>query len=210
MKTKKMAKVWGLAMGLLAMAATAQAATNPARLNINVTITQNLSVLVNELAWNTANVNERLVSPSSATVRNDSGAQTEKWQLSTNLNSIPASGADVWAVSADSSAVGAEQFALQAVFGSSNTAANGCPVFNSADWDEAYATEVTNSLVTYTNTVFAGASLTNAGGTPNPDTAAGRMIANSRRALCWRVITPASTVASATQNIQLTVTAIAP
>ena len=217
MKTNAMTKVWGLALGLLATVATQAAAANPARLNINVTITQNLSVAVNEaassthtIAWNTANVNERLVSPSSATVRNDSGAQTERWQLSTNLNSIPASGTDVWAVSADSSAVGAEQFALQAVFGSSNTLAGGCPVFNSTDWDEAYATEVTNSLVTYTNTVFAGANLTNGGGTPNPDTGAGRMIANSKRALCWRVITPASTVASATQNIQLTVTAIAP
>ena len=219
MKTKNMTKILGLTLGLLAAAAAAQAVTtNPAYLNINVTITQNLSVLVSEtasstqtIAWNTANVNDRLVSPSSATVRNDSGAQTERWQLSTNLNSIPASGTDQWALSTDSSAVGAEQFSLQAVFGSSNTAAGGCPAFNSGDWDQASATEITNSLVTYTSSVFADASLTNGGGTPNPDVAgSGRMVANSKRALCWRVITPASTVATATQNIQLIVTAITP
>ena len=219
MKTQKITRVWGLTMGLLAMTAAAHAVTtNPARLNINVTITQNLSVLVNEVAsstqtvpWNTANVNDRLVSPSSATVRNDSGAQTERWQLSTNVNSIPAAGTDAWAVSSDSSAVGAEQFALQAVFGSSNTASNACPAFNSGDWDQASATEVTNSLVTYTSSVFADASLNNGGGTPNPDVAgSGRMVANSKRALCWRVITPASTVATSDQTIQVIVTAIAP
>ena len=220
MKTNKMTKAWGLALGLLAIAASSAQAvtTNPARLNIEVTITQNLSVLVNEFAsstqtvpWNAANPNDRLVSPSSATVRNDSGAQTERWQLSTNLNSIPASGTDVWTVSTDSSSVGAEQFALQAVFGSSNTAAGGCPAFNSGDWDEAASEEVTNVPATYTSTRFADASLTNLGGTPNPDVAgSGRMFAGSKRALCWRVITPASTVASATQNVQLTVTAIAP
>ena len=219
MNMKTRAKAWGLALGLLAMSSSARAATtNPARLNIEVTITQNLSVLVNEfasstqtVAWNAANPNDRLVSPSSATVRNDSGAQTERWQLSTNLNSIPASGTDQWTVSTDSSAVGAEQFALQAVFGSSNTLANGCPVFNSADWDLAEASEVTTGLQTYTSALFADPNLTAGGGTPNPDVAGnGRMTANSKRALCWRVIAPASTVATAAQTVQLIVTALAP
>ena len=219
MKTIQTMKLWGLALGLLGLTLSAQAVTtNPARLNINVSITQNLSVLVDEFAsstqtvpWNTANANERLVSPSSATVRNDSGAQTERWQLSTNANSIPGTGTDVWAVSSDSSAVGAEQFALQAVFGSSNTLPGGCPVFNSTDWDLAAAAEVTNGLQTYTSALFADPNLTEAGGTPNPDVAGnGRMTAGSKRALCWRVIAPASTVASGVQNIQLIVTALAP
>jgi hypothetical protein len=219
MNMKTRTKAWGLALGLLAIASSARAVTtNPARLNIEVTITQNLSVVVNEVAsstqtvpWNAANPNDRLVSPSSVTVRNDSGAQTERWQLSTNLNSIPASGTDKWTVSGDSTAVGSEQFALQAVFGSSNTASNGCPVFNSPDWDLAMAEEVTDTPATYTSARFADPNLAAGGGTPNPDVAgSGRMLANSKRALCWRVIAPASTVATAAQTIQLIVTALAP
>ena len=42
------------------------------------------------------------------------------------------------------------------------------------------------------------------------DPGTGRMNAGSFRALCWRVVAPASTVDSATQTIQLTVTAFAP
>ena len=204
-------------MSALAVLASAAGAANTAQLNINVSITQNLSVSVNNAVtstqtvnWNTGTPNDRLVSPSSNTVLNDSGAQTERWQLNTQP-SISASGLNNWGVSIDSSAVGVNQFALQAVFGSSNTAVAGCPAFNSTDWDTDTADEVETGLLTYDNTRFVGASLTNAGGTPNPDDAGtGRMNANSRRALCWRVITPASTVASDTQNIQLTVTAIAP
>ena len=218
MKTSKMTKAWGLALGLLAMSSSARAAaTNPARLNVEVTVTQNLSVVVNEfasstqtVAWDVSIPNQRLVSPSSATVRNDSGAQTERWQLSTNLNSIPASGADLWTVSSDSSAVGAEQFALQAVFGSSKTASGGCPVFNSPDWDLAMANEVTNGLQTYTSALFADPNLAS-DGTSNPDDAGtGRMTANSKRALCWRVIAPISSVATAAQTVQVIVTALAP
>ena len=220
MNAKKTTMVWGLALGLLGMAAGAQAAaTNPARLNINVTITQNLSVKVNAadtsthtVNWNTATANERLVSVATSTVLNDSGAQTERWQLSTNANSInTALGAQTWAVSSDSSTVGAEQFALQAVFGSSNTAAGGCPAFNAASWDLDTAAEITATPATYTSSLFADASLNNLGGTPNPDVAGnGRMFAGSFRALCWRVITPATTATTDTQNVQLIVTAIAP
>ena len=220
MKNTKTAKALGLVLVLLGLAASARAAaTNPARLNINITITQNLSVTVNgadtsthTVAWNAANANDRLVSVASSTVLNDSGAQTERWQLSTNATSInTANNPETWAVSSDSSTVGADAFALQAVFGSSNTAAGGCPAFNAADWDQASAQELTATPATYTSSVFADASLNNLGGTPNPDVAGnGRMFAGSRRALCWRVITPATTSTSDTQNIQVTVTAIAP
>lgn len=216
-------KTTWLALGLALTGWTAgrAEAANPARLNINVTITQNLSVAVNEaasstqtVAWNTATPNDRLVSASSNTVRNDSGGQTERWQLST-AQTLSASGVDNWtpvdSVTGSSTSVGANAFALQAVFGSSNTAIAGCPVFNSTDWDTDTADLVDTTARTYDNTRFVGASLTNAGGTPEPDVPAnGRMNSDSRRALCWRVITPTSTVATDTQNIQLTVTAIAP
>jgi hypothetical protein len=214
-------KTW-LALGLAVagLTATGAEAANPSRLNINVSITQNLSVSVNNaqtstntVAWNTGSPNERLVPVglTTSTVLNDSGGTTERWQLSTNLNTMPVSGTDAWTLSVDSSAVAAEQFALQAVFGSSNTAA--CPIAAAADWDQDTATEITTTPEFYTSTRFADAALDGGvnGGTPNPDVPAnGRMNAGSFRALCWRVITPASTVASATQNIQLTVTAFAP
>ena len=201
---------------LIALAAGRARAANPAQLNINVTITQNLSVAVNSAAtstntvnWNTGTANAKLVQTTTSTVLNDSGGQTERWQLSTNAQSMQTTGSDFWTLSVDSSTVGAEQFALQAVFGSSNTVT--CPTGASADWDQATAAEITTTPEFYTSARFADASLNAGGGTPNPDVAGnGRMNAGSFRALCWRVVTPASTVASATQNIQLTVTAFAP
>jgi hypothetical protein len=208
-----------LALALLGLAPAASAANAAARLNIDVQVTSNLSVAVNNavtstqaVSWNSATPNDRLAAPSTSTVVNDSGGQTERWQLSTNANSINTAGnPEVWAVSTDSAAVGADAFALQAVFGSSNTAAGGCPAFNAADWDQSYANEVGAAPQTYTSALFADPTLNAAGGLPDPDVAGnGRMLANGRRALCWRLVTPATTVTADTQNIQLTVTAIAP
>jgi len=195
-------------------------ATNPAYLNIDVAILANLSVAVNgaqssthTVTWNTATPNTLLVSAASATVTNDSGGQTEKWALSTNGNSINTLGnPDVWTLDTTTGTLpGADAVAVQAVFGSSNTAAAGCPVSASSDWDQAFAPALTTSPVTYTNAVFADASLNNAGGTPDPDVIAGgangRMFAGSLRALCWRVITPQSTSTADTQNVQVIITA---
>jgi len=200
-------------------AGSAQAA-NPAYLNIDVAIMANLSVAVNgaqssteTVTWNTVTPNALLVSASSATVTNDSGGQTEKWALSTNGNSINTLGnPDVWTLDTTTDTLpGADAVAVQAVFGSSNTASAGCPVSGSTDWDQAFAPPLTTSPVTYTNAVFADASLNNAGGTPDPDVtgggANGRMSAGSFRALCWRVITPSSTATADTQNVQVIVTA---
>jgi hypothetical protein len=210
--------VWGLALLGLAAAGSAQAA-GTARLNINVTISANLSVSINGAAsstqtasWNTTTANAKLVSPSSSTVLNDSGAQTEKWALSTNANSINAAGnAAVWSLGSSSVTVGADTFAVQAVFGSSNTAAGGCLAGAAATWDDGVtAPLLTSSPVTYTSTVFAAAALNN-DGTYQPDVTAGggngRMVAGNKRALCWRVVSPDSTSTLDTQNIQVTVTA---
>jgi hypothetical protein len=198
---------------------TAKAA-NPAYLNIDVAILANLSVAVNGAAssthtvtWNTATPNAHLVSAASATVTNDSGGQTEKFALSTNGNSINTLGnADVWTLDTTTATLpGADQVAVQAVFGSSNTAAAGCPIAASSDWDQSFAPPLTTSPVTYTSAVFADTSLSAGGGTPNPDVTAGgangRMFAGSFRALCWRVITPQSTATVDTQNVQVIVTA---
>ena len=196
-------------------------AANPSFLNIDVSITANLSVAVNgaqssthTTSWNTATSSAKLVSAATATVTNDSGGQTEKWALSTNANSIDTGGGSPgnWALQTTTAPAlpGADQFALQAVFGSSNTVAAGCPVDTSTDWNQSYASPLTASPVTYTNAVFSDTSLNN-NGTQNPDVTAGgangRMFAGSKRALCWRVITPSSTGTTNTQNVQVIITA---
>ena len=218
MKSRRRAVL--VAAGLVLSQAFRAMAAGSAAINVDVTILANLSVEVSgsasstqTVAWNAATPNDKLVSAATATVRNSAGGLTEKWALSTNASSLnTAAGPDAWALAASTSAVGADQFAAQAVFGSSNTVA--CPAGASSDWDAPFAPPLTASPATYTSTVFADANLTNAGGTPNPDITAGgadgRMHAGSRRALCWRIITPSSTSTVDTQNVQIIVTAVVP
>ena len=210
------------AAALGALGVEASAATT-AVLNIDVQVTSNLSVNVNGFAsstdtlvsWNTASPNAKLVSPSSSTVTNDSGAQTEKWALSTNATSIDQGSGGAWTLAASTQSVGADAFGLQAVFGSSRTATGGCPNGTASDWDQSYALPLTASPQTYTSALFADANLNQDGDVThllyNPDTASGggngRMLASSKRALCWRIVTPQSTSSVDTQNVQVIVTA---
>ena len=233
MTRKWKTRLWtlSLAAAWLWSAGSAQAAVGtPSHLNINVTVTQSLSVAVDDAAsstytvtWNTQDVNKKLVSPSTATVTNDSGAQTERWQLSTNANSINTAGnTDTWTLATTTSTLpGTEAFTLQAVFGSSNTVAGGCPLDTSTDWEQEYAQPITSVVQTYGalsngEELFvadSGDTVLNNEGTPAPDDTTpqlGEMLAGSKRALCWRAIMPASTVISDTQNIQIIVTALAP
>ena len=218
MKTRKKAWLALAALAGLLGTGTAQV-TNPAYLNIDVTIMANLSVAVNgqqssthDVTWNTMTSNAKLVSAATATVTNDSGGQTEKWALSTNANSInTAGGSDYWTLDTTTDTLpGDDFFALQAVFGSSNTLASACPGATSGDWDQDFATEITSSLQNYTSARFSDTSLSN-DGSPKPDlitgNADGRMFNASKRALCWRVIRPLSTQTADQQNIQLIITA---
>jgi hypothetical protein len=201
------------------------AAASSATISIDVEIQANLSVSVDyaqsstyAVAWNTIAGNVKLVSQTTATVTNDSGGLTEKWALSTNAQTLPQTGTDAWSIAASSDSVGADQFAVQAVFGSSATAAGACPAGASADWDESFAPPLTTSPVSYTAQTFADSSLNAGGGGGlllyNPDQTAGgsngRMHNGAKRALCWRVITPSSTSTANTQNIQIIVTAVLP
>lgn len=204
----------GLALGQAGRAFGASSAT----LNIDVTIAGSLSVEVDGGAsstqttnWNAASPSAKLVSAATATVRNSSGGRTEKWSLSTNPYSLSAVAGSTWSLAGSTSTVGPDEFSVQAVFGSSGTLS--CPSGAAADWDAPFAPPLTASPVAYTSTVFADTNLNNAG-TPLPDITAGgadgRMHAGSRRALCWRVITPSSTSTAQTQNIQIVVTAVVP
>lgn len=217
---RKAARVAGLIAALAFTVRPARAASS-ATISIDVTILANLSVEVSGSAsstqaatWDAATPNAKLVSPSTATVTNTSGGLTEKWALAAGANSIAQAGTDNWSLAASSSSVGPDQFAVQAVFGSSNTTAGNCPDASSTTWNASYAPALSASPVNYTSSVFAAATLDEGGGTPNPDitggAANGRMHAASRRALCWRVITPSSTSTAENQNIQIIVTAVAP
>ena len=192
---------------------------NPSRLNIDVAVNAQLSVSVNGVnsstytsaSWNTANANELLVAGSSTTVINDSNV-VEKWNLSSNANSINVLGnATQWAMQTSSAPTlpGADQFALQAVFGSSNTVAGGCPASGAANWQNGnIAPLITTSLQQYTSTRFADTALQNLGGLHTPDvTASGNMLSNGKRVLCWRIIAPSATSTCDSQNVQLIVTA---
>ena len=211
-------RLWGAFAALtLGVLATTASAANPAQLNISVTITAAKSVSVDGVAsstrahtWNGTPNQAFDNSASSITVLNDSLILTEMWALSTNANSINAGGT-AWARTSSTASVGSDQFGVQAVFGSSNTAVSGagsCADVTATTWNNGtIAPPLTTSVVTYTNTVFASTQLTNLGGSKDPDTGAGDMYAGSKRVLCYRAIMPASSSVTATQNVQLTVTA---
>ncbi len=197
-------------------AGSAQAA-NPAYLNISVAVTANVSVSVNDAAsstmtttWDAANPNQ-LRTPTAlatATVTNDSSGVLEKWKLSTNAYTLSPVSGSTWTIVGSTTSVGLDEVAVQAVFGSSNTAS--CPAAGSSDWDSTFAPVLTTSLATYSAATFAAPSLTN-DGTQNPDytsgVLSGRMLAGSKRALCWRIKTPSATSTNETQNVQVIVTA---
>ena len=198
-------------------------ATAAASLNIEVAVIANLSVKIDGVAsstgasaaWSAAG-QAFLASSATAAVTNDSGAQTERWGLSTLAASIDQGTAGSWSLSTDTTTVGPDQFAAQAVFGSAATPAGGCPSAGSPDWNAAFAPALTaGAPAVYTSARFADTNL-NAGGagSQNPDTASGphdgRMLAGSRRALCWRVRTPSSTSTGDTQTIMVIVSALLP
>jgi hypothetical protein len=214
-------KTWLAALGAVAMLGTqARAAVgNPSRLNIDVAVTASLSVSVNGVQsstyvgvnWNTNNANQELVALASTTVTNDSNV-VEKWNLSTNAQSINTLGnPEQWTLASSTSPAlpGVDGFALQAVFGSSNTVAGGCPGVGASSWQNGtVAPLLTSALQQYTATRFADGTLTNAGGLSTPDvSASGNMVAATKRVLCWRIVTPSATTTTDTQNVQLIVTA---
>lgn len=209
-----------LAAALILCAGRAQAGVgSPSYLNIDVSITAQVSVAVNDvrsstytagLVWNTANANQELVATASTTVTNDS-AVSERWALSAAARSSNIAGnPGSWSLTGSTAPAlpGADQFAVQAVFGSSNTSAGNCPGVGAAAWNDASAAPLQVGQQFYSSSLFAAPSLNEAGGTPEPDNpGTGYMNGGKFRALCWRIIMPASTQTTDAQNIQLVVTA---
>lgn len=227
MKTRTQSWKWlGAILAMVGLTAQARAAaTNPAYLNIDVTITSAKSVTVNGVGSSTATTfawagtpNQLVTVASTATVQNNSGILSEGWELSTNANSIDTTGGgQTWALAASTSAVGGDQFGLQAVFGSSSTVAAGCPLAAAAEWNSTtIAPPLTAAVAQYTAARFADSNLNAGGGVSyEPDNTVSNLMfafnaatGAGSRALCWRAIMPASTSTQNTQNIQVIVTAL--
>ena len=207
MNTNK--KLWGAFAAFLTMGAFAASAraTNPGRVNIQVTITAAKSVSVDGVdtstrahTWTGTSNQAFDNSASSITVRND-GILTETWALSaTNAGAT-------WTLGTSTAVVGADEFALQAVFGSSNTLAAGCGSVTATTWNSGTAAlPLTGTPATYTSTLFASTQLAQSGGVTGPDSG-NNMFGGNKRVLCYRVIMPQSTSVTATQNVQVVVTA---
>ena len=216
------------ALGLSQAYATQQ---TTAYLDIDVTVSAALSVEVNSLETSTQNVNwsvtsSSMVSPSSATVTNNSTGLSERWELSTNATSIDQGTNGSWSLlTSTTGSIGQDQFALQAVFGSTNTvagaagsASGACPSVSSSDWNQSFAPAITTTPQYYTSTNFADSSLSISGASANPDctsaggscVANGDMFDNDYRALCWRILGPSSVSNTDNQVVQIIVTAAMP
>lgn len=234
MKSIKAASALGL-MTALALCGTQRAgAFANANLDLTVSFSGTLSVIIDEVQYSTralgalgaSSIN---VPASSATVRNN-GTVTGKWQLSVADASYPGAGADVWSVitttglnpggasCVTAGCPGHEEFALQALFISSAATA-GCPVNTASDWD-TFVSTVGSSGTTYIAGRYADTTFSLNGGTGNPDNStAGATNGNmyvynatngvGKRGLCVRLIMPATSDTSDTHIIRTTLTAAA-
>ena len=213
MNTKSWARrAWlgAAALAAMGLAGRSQAAGvgNPSYLYIDVTITNNLSVSVSGAAKSTQAVTwageAALTAPSTATVTNDSGYISERWELTTAANSVAeADGSAGWTIG---SSAAADQVKLQATLGSASAAA-GSGTCAGATWGDAIIapTLLNGTQTVYSSTVLADTSM---GAGYQPDNlATGRMNAGSQRALCWKMTMPTSTSLTSKQIVPIVVTA---
>ena len=205
MKTKM--KIGLMAAAVLgALAVKAQAAATPSsQLNINVTITSNLSVKVDTVQTSSQSVTwggaQAIVAGATATVTNDSTYFSSSWRVQTLASSFDAvTGAVGWTIGATG---GVETVAVQATFGATGLAAAGC---SGATWaDSNVAPTLTTTPVTYTQAVLADTAL--GGFSARPDNGANKVFAASKRPLCWKLTMPTSTAVTANQIVPIVVTA---
>ena len=197
-------------VGLAAARAQAVGVGTPSYLNIDVTITNNLSVSVIGVHSATQTATwageAALTADSTATVTNDSGYVSERWELTTTANSWDStSGAAGWAIGTSAAS---DQVKLQAVFGASGIAANSCSG-SSLFGDNNVAPALTNGVQTaYTQSVLADSIVGSGSLAARPDNASNnRMLAGRERALCWKLTMPTSTSFTGHQIVPIVVTA---
>jgi hypothetical protein len=218
---KKTRKTWWLGaavLALLALSGRAQALgviSSTATLSIDVTVSGTLSVNINSANTSSQTVNYSgsnmlMVSPSTVAVQNNASLLSSRWKIN-SANAYDTVGSDPWTLVTTTAAVGADQFAIQAVFGSSNTAAGSCPATTATEWNSSTIapalTAGAASAVQYTATTFADSNL-NSNGSYQPDVlGTGYMNAGSVRVLCWRIVGPSSVTAADSEIVPIMITA---
>ena len=202
-----MKKKWLVAaVALLGLTAVRAQAANPsAYLNIDVTITNNVSVSVIGVQSATQTVTwsgQATLTGSTATVTNDSGYLAERWELTTTPTSWDSgTGAAGWAIG---STQAADQVKLQAVIGASGIGAS-CAGGNFGS--AVISPALTSATQTpYTQTVLADTGLGGASALPD-NAVTNRVLAGRTRALCWQMTMPTSTSFTGTQVVPIIVTA---
>ena len=167
-----------------------------------------------------------MVSNTTATVKDTAtGGLLEYWKLSsTNAYDSSSQGAGWTLVTSTNGAgsPGTDQFALQALFVSSNAAAADCQgaVTSNNDWDATYAKPLTTNPAYYTTTGTGGyfADQTSLGGSNgDPDITSGGSLNRMRvfgsgaglgqRGLCYRIIPPTGVSSPNNQILYVIVTA---
>jgi len=222
-KTSKRKWLGAALVALLGLTASrANATSSTATLNIDVTIAASMSVNITGVYNTTATAGNwngsvsSMTAVSSVTVTNDSGIITERWELSTMASSWNgATGAAGWTIAGSSANLAADAVTVQAVFGSSFTANNGCAATTSTGtWSQpTIAPILTTTGQQYTTAgVFAATELEQSLGTgnspiPDVNTNAGSMFGGRSRAMCWRLVMPPSTTQTGTQVVPVVVTA---
>ncbi|MBI3564732.1 MAG: hypothetical protein HY079_06010 [Elusimicrobia bacterium] len=195
-----------LAVAALGVKAQAAGVGSPSYLNIDVTISNNLSVSVSSVRTSsyaatfdgTASFQ---VAGATTAVVNDSGYIAERWELTAPASSFDsATGSAGWSIA---TTAGVDAVKLQAVFIANGQAS--CATANFADPNVAPA--LTSATQTpYTATVLADTSLGGAASQPD-NTSTNRMSASSSRALCWKLTYPTSTSYTGVQVVPVVVTA---
>ena len=212
MKTKTKLKLMGTALAAVAALsgrAGAVGVGNPSYLNIDVTVTSNLSVSVSTVrvssqaagTWN-GTPGAFMQAAATATITNDSGYISERWGLSAPTNAFDSgTGNPTWTIGGAS---GVDTVVLQATLGGAASTDAQCAA--SQSWNGGViAPALTNATLTeYTSTQLVDTSM--AAATPDI-VATNRMNAGSSRALCWRLTMPTSTSFTGIEVVPMIVTA---
>ena len=193
-------------VALLGLAGSAHAGVgNASYLNIDVTITQTLSVAVNTVNTSSEAITwsgqSFLTQAATTTITNDSGFFAEQWKLSTFATSFDqTNGNPGWTVA---TVPGIEQLEVQAVFGTSGGATS-CA---SANFTNAAVDKALSNTTPLTYTLTQLNDVTGLGGTGPDNTSTNKMNAGSQRSLCWKLSFPTSTALTNAQVVPIIVTA---
>ena len=216
MKTQTKVKLLGMALAAVAALcgrAEAVGQGTPSYLNIDVTVTSNLSVSVTNAkvssmsagTWNGV-AGAFILAPGTSTITNDSGYISERWALSAPANAFDSgTGNPSWVIGAVS---GNDQVVVQATLGAAGSPNTSCTA-NEGSWSSngagGIAPTLSNATLTeYTSVVLSDTQM----GTPAPDiVSSNRMNAGSSRALCWRLTMPQSTSFTGIEVVPIIVTA---